>query len=315
MLTANLGLGPFWHRGHQRSLSDCGLDGSNIKRRTLNLSAESDSAIPVRSARIAVVSRTNHKDACTPSVILPPSTDAKTVSSKVQASESQERILQGACERSFLVKFSFVACFGSLFGAVGGTAPAAAHIPTEGFLRDTARPQTLDDLSRGFQPYTGPGRPYPVPPPRDRSPMGPSVREQAEQVMALTGQARAALQEGDYQQALERYTTITSQYGDLALADRARVSRALLLYQTGQVSQALLELEDEEVALTGNAEVHAALAALLWVERPSQRGRAETQWEIASEFDTRYSNVEWVQHEKGWPPRMLAALDRFLHVQ
>jgi hypothetical protein len=79
--------------------------------------------------------------------------------------------------------------------------------------------------------------------------------------------------------------------------------------------QALLELEDEEVALTGNAEVHAALAALLWVERPLQRARAETQWEIASEFDTRYGNLEWVRRERGWPPRMLTALQRFLSVQ
>jgi hypothetical protein len=38
-------------------------------------------------------------------------------------------------------------------------------------------------------------------------------------------------------QALAHFTTITADYADLALADRARVSRALLLYQTGQVSQ------------------------------------------------------------------------------
>ena len=53
-------------------------------------------------------------------------------------------------------------------------------------------------------------------------------------------------------QALQRYTTITREHSDLALAERARVKRALMLYETGSVGQALLELEDEEVALRGN---------------------------------------------------------------
>lgn len=56
-------------------------------------------------------------------------------------------------------------------------------------------------------------------------------------------------------QALQKYTIIARDYSDLALAERARVKRALMLYETGQVDQALLELEDEEVALRGNAEV------------------------------------------------------------
>ncbi len=45
------------------------------------------------------------------------------------------------------------------------------------------------------------------------------------------------------------------EHSDLALAERARIKRALMLYETGAVEQALLELEDEEVALRGNAEV------------------------------------------------------------
>lgn len=56
-------------------------------------------------------------------------------------------------------------------------------------------------------------------------------------------------------QALQKYTTIAKEYSDLALAERARIKRALMLYETGSVEQALLELEDEEVALRGNAEV------------------------------------------------------------
>ena len=60
-------------------------------------------------------------------------------------------------------------------------------------------------------------------------------------------------------QALQKYTTIVKEYSDLALAERARIKRALMLYETGAVEQALLELEDEEIALRGNAEVHLSL--------------------------------------------------------
>lgn len=56
-------------------------------------------------------------------------------------------------------------------------------------------------------------------------------------------------------QALKTYTKIIQDYPGLALTERARIRRAILLYETGQVSEAILELEDEEVALRGNAEV------------------------------------------------------------
>ena len=154
-------------------------------------------------------------------------------------------------------------------------------------------------------------------------------------------------------QALQNYTMIARDYSDLALAERARIKRALMLYETGQVDQALLELEDEEVALRGNAEVpphnqdvplvvlsktnirrndsaetycsdllrthalapvqvHAAMAAVLYAEKPLERQRAEVQWEIGTEFDSRYNNIEWVAKSKVWGPRLLQALERFL---
>ncbi len=85
--------------------------------------------------------------------------------------------------------------------------------------------------------------------------------------------------------------------------------------QVGQVSNAILELEDEEVAFRGSAEVHAALAAMLYAERPQQRLRAEQQWDVAAEFDSRYSDSAWVAGQKHWPPRLVAALERFLQLQ
>lgn len=50
-------------------------------------------------------------------------------------------------------------------------------------------------------------------------------------------------------------------------------------------------------------------------ERPAQRLRAEQQWDIATEFDQRYSDPAWVSANKHWPPRLMAALHRFLALQ
>ncbi|CAK0781596.1 hypothetical protein CVIRNUC_005417 [Coccomyxa viridis] len=142
-----------------------------------------------------------------------------------------------------------------------------------------------------------------------------SIHEAIDSVSRLTSEAEAAIRDGDMHTALQRYTTITREYSDLALAERARVKRALMLYETGSVGQALLELEDEEVALRGNAEVHAAMAALLYAEKPMERQRAELQWDIATEFDSRYGSIEWVAKSKVWGPRLLQALQKFLSLQ
>jgi hypothetical protein len=76
-----------------------------------------------------------------------------------------------------------------------------------------------------------------------------------------------------------------------------------------------LHLEDEEVAVRGNAEVHAALAAVLYTERPNELNIAEEQWDIATEFDTRYSSIEFVENNRYWPPAMVSALKKFLLLQ
>lgn len=61
-------------------------------------------------------------------------------------------------------------------------------------------------------------------------------------------------------------------------------------------------------------QVHAALAAMLYGEKPPAVQRAEVQWEIASEFDTRFADPVWVAREKHWPPAMLQALKHFLNL-
>jgi hypothetical protein len=60
-------------------------------------------------------------------------------------------------------------------------------------------------------------------------------------------------------QALSCYSAIVRKYPDLAITEYARLNRALMLYQTGRVSQAILELDDEEVSLRGYAEVRCCI--------------------------------------------------------
>jgi hypothetical protein len=56
-------------------------------------------------------------------------------------------------------------------------------------------------------------------------------------------------------------------------------------------------------------------AAVLWSERPGQRLRAEQQFEIATEFDRRFGAPDFVRDQRRWPPRLVAALERFLELQ
>ncbi|KAK9860384.1 hypothetical protein WJX84_003486 [Apatococcus fuscideae] len=149
-------------------------------------------------------------------------------------------------------------------------------------------------------------------PPQRTEASGLSISDKIKAIKQLTARAEEAATSGEFDLALGCYNEIVQRFPDLAITEYARIHRAIFLYQTGNASRAILELEDEEVNLRGFAEVHAALACILHAERPQQVGRAESQWEIASEFDTRFSDIQWVQQEKHWPPRLLSALQSFL---
>ena len=137
-----------------------------------------------------------------------------------------------------------------------------------------------------------------------------SVKQKIKRVTALITASNQAAEVGDWNESLRCQSEIISRYPDLALAERARIARALLLYQVDRPEDALLQLEDEEVALRGSAEVHAALAVVFYgLGKPIQ---AEQQWAVASEFDKRYSDLAWVQRERHWPPKLLQALEKFL---
>ncbi|WIA11244.1 hypothetical protein OEZ85_011371 [Tetradesmus obliquus] len=141
------------------------------------------------------------------------------------------------------------------------------------------------------------------------------VASAAAQALSQLQAAQAAQKSGDYAAALAGYSAVVSQHPDLALAEYARLGRALMLYEAGDVSGCLVGLQDQELSMRGYPEVHAALAAVLYTERPAQRLRAEQQFNIAVEFDARFQDAAWVRANKAWGPRLMGALTRFLLLQ
>lgn len=222
-----------------------------------------------------------------------------------------------------LVASAFVAC-----SAVAAP-PALAHIQTGG--ADDASPlfappqvaqrrRQQEDLVRLFegspllqqqQRQQQRGRPPPLTPSSSSAPSS-TTAERAREAIAALQRAEAAVDAGDFPLAEREYARVVDSYGDLALSEYARFGRDLVLYERGDATRAIAGLEDSALALRGRAEAHAALASLLYAERPAQLSRAELEFEVASEFDRRFEDADWVAKNRHWPPKALGALRRFL---
>ncbi|GBF96221.1 hypothetical protein Rsub_08766 [Raphidocelis subcapitata] len=189
--------------------------------------------------------------------------------------------------------------------------PAAARIATE---RLEQRPDPQRPVAAaGFDPsQTAAARAEGRPPaPGEPSVRGARERAAIQDALARLELARRAAAEARWEDALAGYSGLVDRYPDLALATYGRLGKAVMSYQLGDVSTAIIVLDELEVEERGIPEVHAALAAVLWAERPRQRLRAEQQFELAAEFDRRYSDVTFVREQRHWPPRLVAALEQF----
>lgn len=102
--------------------------------------------------------------------------------------------------------------------------------------------------------------------------------------------------------------------GDLALAEYARVGRAISLYEVGDREQAFVEMEDVSVNLKGYPEVHAALAAALYVDKQSPAS-AERQFNIATMLDPHYFDLSYVKNTRHWPPSLIESLRKLINLQ
>ncbi len=59
------------------------------------------------------------------------------------------------------------------------------------------------------------------------------------------------------------------------------------------------------------AEIHAALAAALYVDKHATVP-AEQQFTIATLLDPRYRDLSWVRNSRHWPPSLVESLQKFI---
>jgi tetratricopeptide (TPR) repeat protein len=122
------------------------------------------------------------------------------------------------------------------------------------------------------------------------------------------GNAEAGL--GQWEAAVADYRQAADIAPDYAFA---RANCALALYQTGQREQAFRTMRNLVRKYPKFPDMRAALTAVLWEK--GQRGEAESNWVAVVGLDSRYKDINWVASVRRWPPKMVSALDKFLHLQ
>ncbi|HSM82707.1 MAG TPA: tetratricopeptide repeat protein [Nodosilinea sp.] len=92
----------------------------------------------------------------------------------------------------------------------------------------------------------------------------------------------------------------------------ARVNAALAEYQLGHAQEAIRQFRSLTRRYPNFADARAALTAALWSQGLS--GEAESNWVAVMGLDRRYKDLDWVGTVRRWPPAMVAALEKFLHL-
>ncbi|GJN13609.1 hypothetical protein PR202_gb00331 [Eleusine coracana subsp. coracana] len=78
-----------------------------------------------------------------------------------------------------------------------------------------------------------------------------AVSRRVGEAVGLLERGRALQAQGEFPEALASFTRVVAEYADLALAEYARVGRALVLYEIGDRDQSIAEMEDVSIALKG----------------------------------------------------------------
>ncbi|GMY12494.1 hypothetical protein FCV25MIE_07733 [Fagus crenata] len=138
-----------------------------------------------------------------------------------------------------------------------------------------------------------------------------TVSRRVSEAVELLDKGRELQAQGDFNQALLYFTQVIENYKDFAFSDYARVGRALALYEVGDREEAIAEMEDVSISLKGYPEVHAALAAALYVDKHALL-LAENQFTIATLLDPQYTDVTYVKETKHWPPSLVSSLQHFI---
>ena len=106
----------------------------------------------------------------------------------------------------------------------------------------------------------------------------------------------------DYQQAADIAPTFPVPRGNASLVQ----------YQLGDHAEAIRNMRNLVRKYPMYSDMRAALAATLWVE--GKQGEAESNWVAAVGLDSRYQDLDWIENIRRWPPSMIQALSRFLHL-
>ncbi|KAL5714610.1 hypothetical protein ACHQM5_016546 [Ranunculus cassubicifolius] len=138
-----------------------------------------------------------------------------------------------------------------------------------------------------------------------------SMSKRILKAIELLDKGREFQKRGDYPQALDFFSQVVSDYKEFAFSDYARVGRAFALYEVGDRDQAITEMEDVSISLKGYPEVHAALAAALYVDKNAPL-LAENQFAIATLLDPHYTDLSYVRDTKHWPPSLVSSLKLFI---
>ncbi|XP_021274722.1 uncharacterized protein LOC110409630 isoform X2 [Herrania umbratica] len=129
------------------------------------------------------------------------------------------------------------------------------------------------------------------------------ITRRVSEAVELLERGKELQAQGDFPKALQIFTTVVENYKDFAFSDYARVGRALALYEVGDREEAIAEMEDVSISLKGYPEVHAALAAALYVDKHAPL-LAENQFAIATLLDPHFTDISYVVETKHWPPSL-----------
>ncbi|KAL6219855.1 hypothetical protein ACLB2K_007614 [Fragaria x ananassa] len=138
-----------------------------------------------------------------------------------------------------------------------------------------------------------------------------AISRRISEALELLEKGREFQATGDFDKALLSFTQVIEKYKEFAFSDYARVGRALTLYEVGNRDDAIAEMEDVSISLKGYPEVHAALAAALYVDKHAPL-LAENQFTIATLLDPHYTDLSYVKDTKHWPPSLVSSLQHFI---
>ena len=127
--------------------------------------------------------------------------------------------------------------------------------------------------------------------------------------VALNNRGNAKAGQQKWQEALEDYSQAGNIAPNFAIA---RGNATLMMYQIGDRPEAIRQMRNLVRKYPMYSDMRAALAAALWVE--GQQGEAESNWVAAVGLDNRYQDLDWIENIRRWPPTMVEALEKFLHL-